>query len=761
MLPAVLVGGCVRAPTARPADVLPEARALYLRARRLAERREYERAVELLRDAIRLSPRFVEAHRLYQQTSLAQGEAEAMLAEYGAMAAEHPDDPVAAYLYGRLQLSMRAAEKLFKKAAHLDPGFPWPHYGIGIFRLRQNKLGPAAVNIEKAVRLSGRKEATMLLGLAEVRTRRREYEAALDLCLEASSLDPEDASPDLLTAEIEERRKKFPAALSACEDALKKNPHSRTAAAMHRRLLDRHGGPEDFARSVELYRRLLASAEDAPGLWGNLGHALLKMKRWGEARRSLERGRALGLSPADYANDLRLLNVARQKYSEALAAWEEKAGRDLLLADGNLLRPRFERLYADSWKAEERPADAKARLRLAESYAEVGWNEEAELTYGAALKLDPDLAPARRGLDALKRHLAFRRRLREVLESQYIRSAAGGKPASFAAVLEMINRAAEETLGRRFEMTHVRSYPFIGKAMFSTGAPSAGLLKYFYDHGQFFVMGKTGSGPVEAVLMNLISWEPHKRFVIWGHEVKCARLLVGRAFITSRSHFIEREKAAGRTLEGIYYVDVDELWRSAAEDREICRKRIEPMPRAPAMQERDAKSLYRISSLYQRMIRKAAAARPDARSYFDAMLSVVDWHELGHVVDAQAYFPVGRHLLRDIGLILERGFSRRKLLGMTERNAQLTAIAHAEAGDVAFAFAFAYLAPGADGTPHAAGSYELNRAFIKRIRGQDNGGVPLLDRIGALSVEQARRIACDIAREYGLPKYAAECSAKR
>ena len=89
-----------------------------------------ERAPALL-EAIASHPHDVHLHRSYQDSS----GGEDVLERYRTEAADHPDDPMALYLYGRLldRGGDPAAEKPLLAALDIDPDYPWAHFGLAHF----------------------------------------------------------------------------------------------------------------------------------------------------------------------------------------------------------------------------------------------------------------------------------------------------------------------------------------------------------------------------------------------------------------------------------------------------------------------------------------------------------------------------------------------------------------------------------------------------------------------------------------------------
>jgi hypothetical protein len=149
------------------------------------------------------------------------------------------------------------------------------------------------------------------------------------------------------------------------------------------------------------------------------------------------------------------------------------------------------------------------------------------------------------------------------------------------------------------------------------------------------------------------------------------------------------------------------------------------------------------------------------RRIFAETLSDIDAHEQGHVLDGLSYAPVGAHLLDDLLLIFKYGFSPKALMAMTERNAQLTALAHAKEPRFILAAALSYVARDVELTQHARGYFDLVQSFVHYLNAHSkefpeiDPRKRLLDQFPRLSPEQIHQLAPSVAQEEGLPQRAA------
>jgi hypothetical protein len=121
---------------------------------------------------------------------------------------------------------------------------------------------------------------------------------------------------------------------------------------------------------------------------------------------------------------------------------------------------------------------------------------------------------------------------------------------------------------------------------------------------------------------------------------------------------------------------------------------------------------------------------------------------------------VGSHLLADAALLVQNGFSSRAVMAMTERNAQLAALAHVPEPRFALAGALAYAARDTELTEHARGYLDFVEKWVRYIGDnpqqypQMDARARLLDQFPRLQPEQIHELALTVAREYGLPQRA-------
>ena len=123
---------------------------------------EWEERVELVEAALADHPGEVNLHRTRQFLySLGPREAageteEALLEEYAALRAKHPDDPRYHYLHGRLARDLDVERDAFAASLEADPDFPWAHLGMTVVYLRDQA---SAKRTEEEAEEAGRRAA--------------------------------------------------------------------------------------------------------------------------------------------------------------------------------------------------------------------------------------------------------------------------------------------------------------------------------------------------------------------------------------------------------------------------------------------------------------------------------------------------------------------------------------------------------------------------------------------------------------------------
>ena len=135
---------------------------------------------------------------------------------------------------------------------------------------------------------------------------------------------------------------------------------------------------------------------------------------------------------------------------------------------------------------------------------------------------------------------------------------------------------------------------------------------------------------------------------------------------------------------------------------------------------------------------------------------MVDSHELGHVADAQTHLPISKHLFRNLLLAVECGFAPEDVMAYTERNAELTALAHAQSPRLVLGSMTGFLESGFDGSPHSKGYREIIEGIVADIHHRSHAypeidtSRRIIDQLTALPSPKIRSLARRLAEEWGI-----------
>lgn len=153
-------------------------------------------------------------------------------------------------------------------------------------------------------------------------------------------------------------------------EAIEKDPNRADACVRLAVLLDKEGR---FEESIDWYRRAIQLQPDNASGLCNMGYSLYLQQRWAEAEQALRRAIALNPDHQRAHNNLGLVLARTGQAQEAMESFR-RAGC----------------------------TDADAHLNLAYELRLNGAWTEARREYERALALQPDSAPARKGLEGLE-----------------------------------------------------------------------------------------------------------------------------------------------------------------------------------------------------------------------------------------------------------------------------------------------------------------------------------------------------------------------
>lgn len=762
--------GCKLSQASTTPTPSPEAWTCYTEGRKLLRTGREAEAKQLLLKAISLSSYFVEAHRLYQEASIRLCEIRPLIQHYEDLLRAEPKNPTWLYLNGRLRTDVREQQELFSKALALDPSFPWGYFGVAHVALRNQDSARALKLYRKAQALWRSENPIGFVALAAVYLRQGENAEASRSLERAIALDPDNGTAWLLMAKAQARMHQHVEALKSASNAVRAEPENGEAHKFYRLLLKRHGTPSDFQAAMELCGWLVKSHEKSPELWLTLALMQHRSGALASSVESYQKARTLGASPADYANDLRLLYVRLRQYTKALEVFLEKATSEIVFSPLNVAAPRFRQLVTATQEAEKSLGNASTQLHLATAYESAGWLEEALIQYEHVRLLSPQPEDLQARRYRIERHLEFCKRIRAMFEENYFRAASGKPTMGMSEAVRRLYRLAAEVLPAPIQGdTKIRDYAFLGKVTDYRYPPSSGLQKYFWRFNQFFAVGKPWGEPVQCVVLNIISWEPGRKAMLWERPLIHERLIAENAGIRGSDEVLREVRIGGQTVDRFYYVDIDQVWEGVMAHVEMNRRlgvHLQEAQSEPPLSS-DPLKIHYLSCVpeilrWQGMERQMAKNEDELlNKLFREVVAGIDAHELGHVLDAVSYVPVSQHLFEDLWLLIRHRFSPRALMAMTERNAQITALAHVAEPRFLLANTIAHVARDVEMTEHAQGYAQLVEDMIRYLSkhpqefGMD-ATLRLLDQFPQLTTEQIRRLAHELAQLEGLPQRAAK-----
>lgn len=100
-------------------------------------------------------PSALHYHRMYQEVRKDQGQEDAVRREYDDLLAKSPGSAMAHYLRGRIEGRADGANRLYRAAIRLDPGFAWPHVALGLSLSGEGRLAEAIPEFREYRRLAG------------------------------------------------------------------------------------------------------------------------------------------------------------------------------------------------------------------------------------------------------------------------------------------------------------------------------------------------------------------------------------------------------------------------------------------------------------------------------------------------------------------------------------------------------------------------------------------------------------------------------
>lgn len=704
-------------------------------------------ALQAYRDAAQSSPDFVEAHRAYQNLSLAWDRRGQMIEEYRAHLAAAPGSAPRRYLLARLWSDPRRQLAGFETALDADPNLYFGHVGAGYVCFELGDFDRAEAEFRRAIELAAdRPEARA--GLMQALNARRnpgDKDEIERLASGALARDPTDAIAMRILLERKVERLATP---EACADAVTFALRSggADAAALARDLLAARATAADF----ESARARIAAAD--PRAFDSLPWLELRAlveERCGDPEAALQvvRRAPPELADGEAVSELRRRLLLRcgefESWLAEIAERRYQSGLDL--GDGGAAARRLEEVRALCRAAGGAPVGSAAASAV-EGLLWLGLVDGAIALAGASLDLEPgDAAVLRLRAEGL-RHRRFVAETRELFLSIYRGDVRPDLDGAIAALRKLsVSCLGEDVV----EPVVLKDFAPIGAFLDPDPASGSGLARYFDRFGAFCVLGQRAFAPPECYLLTRIA---AGRRTVAGEDVY--RVIGEDLQIESRVEDSGGE-IAGFAFQSFFVLNADRARATASNARALYRafRRAGIDPRTDALLAADSDAARRDVgeplSLETRSTWRAYdawLARGGApERYAGEILESVEAHESAHIRDAAQFLPVFADLGAKLQLLLRHGFRPQRVEAWLEQRAQVGALADA-ASPLAVLASTAALSPDENAAPpHSIGYNALLEELVAVVDDAPDA-FPTVDRRFAL-LGQLDRLGDDGLRE--------------
>ena len=697
--------GCVSPSTRVPDPDPPSLVQQVDEARDLVRRGQVEAARALLESLLARAPRSVAVHRALQNLRMAGHEREDLAREYRGLCAAAPRDPLWHYLYGRLLHRVEDQRVEFKRARDLAPDWVWGVYGMAWTELAEGRPARALPYIDAALELDPRHAlAHQLKGralaalqdfdLAEVELR---YAARLDRLSSAQAW--------VALAGISEARGERLSEFEALSQALDVAPEDEGVVE---RLLDWLADSDSRAMRLLARDRLERYVEEWPDV-GPAPRVRARLSRVVRDRREeLAQLRAVvekGVVTPDISRQLRGLVAEREP--GACSLWVRALGVPATeLAPGPA---RIVRCLASPAEAEAVP------LALWLQFLDrAGWQEEA-LDLVRALPQSAVDDAAHEVVRALRSHLRALSKL-ELFADEVEAGLHPGAGSDLGIFMRAMGRIVAKETGEKLGNDEpLRSFPFVGEILDSSRRPAGSLNAYLGRHGQVMFAGRLAGGMSQALLMNVVKGPLEERPEGWPDE-RGIRGWVGEAVRIRPKEDLFGE-SAGRALLRSYYLDLDVLrpWAGRL-SRDVQALTARQRQRLEATQGLEAHGGRERQSVAL-PLDAAMALRWRAFQLPGRLPVVENVHApaVGHLFDDLEFLPLGDHILSNLLLALQGGFTAEGIMSYLEESAEAHALVHGVSPHLVLAEMVAALPRTAEVGPHSRGYRRLLERFLAEL----------------------------------------------
>ncbi len=294
----------------------------------------------------------------------------------------------------------RRAIKALQRSLKLRPNDPDTYYAMGLARIRLKDMNAAIRDFEQAIQYGDARQADVFFQLGRAQLSGGRKQAAITSYQKALEIEPEFKVVLENLALLYHNQKDDENAIKVLNRLVKLEPMNFNANY----LLGLHYyRKKDYSQMVESFNRAVAVKPDQADAHYNLGMAYYYQTRYDMAVKALEKAVALNSKDSEAYNLLGQAQteavethihqgstyLAQEKYTEAMAEF-----KIVLTMDPNNQKA------GKSLKDTEQKVQLELAecLRRADKYYKKNHLAEAYSEYARALKLDPDSRPANEGL---------------------------------------------------------------------------------------------------------------------------------------------------------------------------------------------------------------------------------------------------------------------------------------------------------------------------------------------------------------------------
>ncbi len=674
-------------------------------ARACIERGEGRAALRLLDEVLAQQPFHTDARRLRQDVLRERGRRGLLLHEAQQALAQHPDDALAHYLYGRVARDPGQKLVSFQRACALAPELVWPWLGLA-HTLRATDPERALLIYQGLFHAS---HGHGLVGIAFAAALREagRYDEAGAVYASMRRQPNLRAVAESGLAQVALARDDRTSAWSALLEALRGRPFDPTVQALVLGWLEAGVAHEQVGQLLDVLREdpeRLAAFGKGDGLV--VLSVLLQRSGQGQALRTwLERSGVSSRQPA-LRRLQRRLSLELGEVEAFLAMVRADVPLALVDHEPNRLRARWLTLLRGPWHQGEALATAAQAVQLLTALRDVGWLQEVELLAEVASRRWPPAASACAQLrDEVRRELAFEGGLRRLLYVGY----QAHDSADLATVLGRLRELSVRVLGRDVVGEPPRfQAPLVGEMVDPFTGPLAEHLDRYNRH---LVLGRRSGGVAEGLLLTRFSLQELPDCTDLALPARCYEVVGCDRDVKSLGGVLGGD-LAGVALLNHFLIDYDavrEWGHSIAERRRIAAEDAQALmhdalPEAPGDDPLDA--AWRLA-----MLSPVADTDLDA-----AVLDTIRHHERQHLKDSFYYLPVEQNLWRSLGLLFTFGFSPSAIEAEMERRAELASLALSPHTELVLAHIADFAGDPTAQSPHHQGFAQLARELTASLQ---------------------------------------------